>query len=134
MLVSDDVHDETLAKCTPVAASTRKGTSQTLAGTRWQFKRFADASSKPWFEAKWKDKVFGGFTNSASLDGNKLNTLTYFVLLSGQHGGLWVSLAMKPANVKASPTRRPEQDGGLSRADGAVRRRRRPRRDVRRRS
>jgi NAD(P)H dehydrogenase (quinone) len=36
------------------------------------------------------------------LNGDKLNTLEYFVLLSGQHGGLWVSLALKPANGKAS--------------------------------
>ena len=36
------------------------------------------------------------------MNGDKLNTLEYFVLLAGQHGGLWVSLGMKPANVKAS--------------------------------
>jgi multimeric flavodoxin WrbA len=68
----------------------------------WQFKKFADTSSKPWFADKWKDKIFGGFTNSASINGDKLSTLQYFVLLAGQHGGLWVSLAIKPANVKAS--------------------------------
>ncbi|MBP1849634.1 flavodoxin family protein [Rhizobium halophytocola] len=73
-----------------------------MGGPSWQFKKFADASSKPWFSAKWQDKVFGGFTNSASLNGDKLNTLQYFVLLSGQHGGLWVSLGLKPSNVKAS--------------------------------
>ncbi|MDE2435700.1 MAG: flavodoxin family protein, partial [Sphingomonadales bacterium] len=30
----------------------------------WQFKKFADATSKAWFTRKWADKVFGGFTNS----------------------------------------------------------------------
>ena len=78
------------------------GSPTYMGGPSWQFKKFADTSSKPWFEEKWKDKVFGGFTNSASINGDKLNTLQYFVLLAGQHGGLWVSLAMKPANVKAS--------------------------------
>lgn len=78
------------------------GSPTYMGGPSWQFKKFADASSKPWFEEKWKDKVFGGFTNSASINGDKLNTLQYFVLLAGQHGGVWVSLAMKPANVKAS--------------------------------
>ncbi|AEG50161.1 flavodoxin/nitric oxide synthase [Sphingobium chlorophenolicum L-1] len=78
------------------------GSPTYMGGPSWQFKRFADASSKPWFAEAWKDKVFGGFTNSASINGDKLNTLQYFVLLAGQHGGLWVSLAMKPANVKAS--------------------------------
>ncbi len=78
------------------------GSPTYMGGPSWQFKKFADASSKPWFSAKWQDKVFGGFTNSASLNGDKLNTMQYFVLLSGQHGGLWVSLAIKPANLKAS--------------------------------
>jgi NAD(P)H dehydrogenase (quinone) len=78
------------------------GSPTYMGGPSWQFKKFADASSTPWFEGKWKDKVFGGFTNSASINGDKLNTLQYFLLLAGQHGGLWVSLAIKPANVKAS--------------------------------
>lgn len=47
-------------------------------------------------------QIFGGFTNSASLNGDKLNTLQYFALLAGQHGGLWVSLGVKPSNTKAS--------------------------------
>jgi multimeric flavodoxin WrbA len=78
------------------------GSPTYMGGPSWQFKKFADASSKPWFGSKWQDKVFGGFTNSASMNGDKLNTLEYFVLLAGQHGGLWVSLGIKPANVKAS--------------------------------
>jgi NAD(P)H dehydrogenase (quinone) len=78
------------------------GSPTYMGGPSWQFKKFADASSRAWFEGQWKDKIFGGFTNSASLNGDKLNTLNYFVLLSGQHGGLWVSLGMKPANTKAS--------------------------------
>ena len=38
-----------------------------MGGVPWQFKKFADASSKAWFTRQWQDKVFGGFTNSASL-------------------------------------------------------------------
>ncbi|CAM3441914.1 MULTISPECIES: flavodoxin family protein [Thalassospira] len=68
----------------------------------WQFKKFADASSKAWFVDAWEDKVMGGFTNSASLNGDKLSTLQYFMLLACQHGGHWVSLAIKPANTKAA--------------------------------
>lgn len=78
------------------------GSPTYMGGPSWQFKKFADTSSKAWFSEKWKDKLFGGFTNSASLNGDKLNTLQYFLLLAGQHGGLWVSLGVKPANVKAS--------------------------------
>lgn len=78
------------------------GSPTYMGGPSWQFKKFADASSKPWFAAAWKDKVFGGFTNSASLNGDKLNTLTYFALLCAQHCGLWVSLDIKPANHSTS--------------------------------
>jgi multimeric flavodoxin WrbA len=78
------------------------GSPTYMGSPSWQFKKFADASSKPWFAEKWKNKLFGGFTNSASMNGDKLNTLQYFALLAAQHGGLWVGLAIKPANHKAS--------------------------------
>ncbi|WP_423760595.1 flavodoxin family protein [Burkholderia sp. NLJ2] len=78
------------------------GSPTYMGGPSWQFKKFADASSKPWFDSAWQNKIFGGFTNSASINGDKLNTLEYFVLLAGQHGGIWVGMDIKPANVKAS--------------------------------
>jgi NAD(P)H dehydrogenase (quinone) len=56
----------------------------------WQFKKFADASSKRWFTGQWKDKVAGGFTISASFSGDKLSTLQYMVTLAMQHGMIWV--------------------------------------------
>lgn len=87
------------------------GSPTYMGGPSWQFKKFADASSKPWFADVWKDKVLGGFSNSANINGDKLNTLQYFVLLAGQHGGLWVSLAVKPANVKASKRDDPNRMG-----------------------
>lgn len=78
------------------------GSPTYMGGPSWQFKKFADASSKPWFEGKWVNKVFGGFTNSASINGDKLNTLAYFFLLAGQHGGIWVNMDIKFSNTKAS--------------------------------
>lgn len=68
----------------------------------WQFKRFADASSKPWFGQKWRNKIAAGFTNSASMNGDKLSTLHYFFTLAMQHGMIWVGTAMMPANSKAA--------------------------------
>ncbi len=68
----------------------------------WQFKKFADASSKAWYSQTWKDKLFAGFTNSAGLAGDKHSTLAYFVTLAMQHGGLWVGNGMMPANSKAA--------------------------------
>jgi NAD(P)H dehydrogenase (quinone) len=78
------------------------GSPTYMGGPSWQFKKFADASSKPWFSDSWKDKVFGGFTNSASVNGDKLATLQYFALLAAQHRGIWVGMGMKSSNTKAS--------------------------------
>ncbi|WP_219701522.1 flavodoxin family protein [Marinomonas lutimaris] len=73
-----------------------------MGGAPWQFKKFADATSKAWFTQAWKDKVFGGFTNSASLNGDKQVTLIYLQTLASQHGGIWVSLGLPPANALAA--------------------------------
>lgn len=78
------------------------GSPTYMGGPSWQFKKFADASSKPWFADLWQDKVFGGFTNSASVNGDKLATLQYFTLLAAQHRGLWVGVGMKSSNTKAA--------------------------------
>jgi NAD(P)H dehydrogenase (quinone) len=56
----------------------------------WQFKKFADASSKKWFTSAWAGKVAGGFTVSASPSGDKLSTLQYFITLAMQQGMIWV--------------------------------------------
>lgn len=87
------------------------GSPTYMGGPSWQFKKFADASSKPWFEGRWQNKIFGGFTNSASMNGDKLNTLEDFFLLAGQHGGIWVSMDIKPANTKASKRDDPNRMG-----------------------
>ncbi|HAJ89409.1 MAG TPA: NADPH-dependent FMN reductase, partial [Rhodospirillaceae bacterium] len=61
-----------------------------MGNVSWQFKKFADASSKVWFTRGWQDKVFGGFTNSASLNGDKQVSLIWMQTLASQHGGIWV--------------------------------------------
>jgi len=78
------------------------GTPTYMGGPSWQFKKFADASSKAWFTRAWQDKFFAGFSVSASLNGDKGMTLAYLNTLAAQHGGLWVSLGMLPANTLAS--------------------------------
>ena len=59
----------------------------------WQFKKFADATSKQWMSGAWKNKVAGGFTISANLSGDKLSTIQYFMTLSMQLGMVWVGQA-----------------------------------------
>ncbi|MBK9440306.1 MAG: flavodoxin family protein [Comamonadaceae bacterium] len=77
--------------------------SPTYMGTvSWQFKKFADASSKAWFSQAWKDKIFGGFTASANVNGDKHSTLHYFMTLAMQHGGIWVGTGLLYNTTKAS--------------------------------
>ena len=84
------------------AAAIIFGTPTYMGGPSWQFKKFADASSKIWYSRGWQDKVFGGFTNSASPVGDKGATMIQLQTLASQHGGIWVSLGMLPANSKAA--------------------------------
>lgn len=77
--------------------------SPTYMGTvSWQFKKFADASSKQWFTQAWKDKLFAGFTNSATMNGDKLSTLHYLFTLAMQHSGVWVGTGLMPSNTKGA--------------------------------
>jgi NAD(P)H dehydrogenase (quinone) len=73
-----------------------------MGGPSADFKKFADASSKPWFAQKWKDKIAAGFTNSAHMNGDKFLTISYFVTLAMQHGMIWVGTGMMPSNTKAA--------------------------------
>jgi multimeric flavodoxin WrbA len=78
------------------------GSPTYMGSVSWQFKKFADATSKPWFSQQWKDKVFGGFTNSATMNGDKHSTLHYFFTLAMQHSGVWVGTGLMPSNTKAA--------------------------------
>jgi NAD(P)H dehydrogenase (quinone) len=78
------------------------GTPTYMGNVSWQFKKFADATGRIWFNRGWQDKVFGGFTISASLNGDKQVSLIALQTLASQHGGIWVSLGLLPSNQKAS--------------------------------
>ena len=93
------------------------GSPTYMGNASWQFKKFADASSKPWFSQDWKDKLFAGFTNSAAMNGDKLSTLSWMVTLAMQHGGIWVGLGILPSSSKAATRNDPNYLGSYS---GAV--------------
>jgi len=78
------------------------GSPTYMGGPSWQFKKFADASSKAWFHKQWRNKIAAGFTNSATLNGDKFSTINYFFTLSQQHGMFWVGMGMHAPNAKAS--------------------------------
>ena len=61
------------------------------------FKAFAEDTVKQWGDGmRWKDKIAAGFTNSANMNGDKLNSLFDLVILAAQHGMHWVSLGLYP--------------------------------------
>ena len=78
------------------------GSPTYMGSVSWQFKKFADASSKPWFGQVWKDKVAAGFTNSASINGDKAGTLDYLYHLAMQHSMVWIGTGVLPSNSKAA--------------------------------
>jgi NAD(P)H dehydrogenase (quinone) len=78
------------------------GTPTYMGSVSWQFKKFAEASSKQWYVQEWKDKVAAGFTNSAGMNGDKQGTLTTLFTLAMQHGMIWVSQGLMPANTKSA--------------------------------
>jgi multimeric flavodoxin WrbA len=78
------------------------GTPTYMGSVSWQFKKFADASSKPWFAQEWKDKIAAGFTNSAGMNGDKQGVLTTLFTLAMQHGMIWVSQGLMPSNTRGA--------------------------------
>lgn len=78
------------------------GSPTYMGSVSWQFKKFADASSKYWFSQAWKNKVFGGFTNSASMNGDKHSTIHFFFTLAMQHSGIWAGTGLMPSNSKSA--------------------------------
>lgn len=78
------------------------GSPTYMGSVSWQFKKFADASSKKWFTQEWKNKIFAGFTNSASMNGDKGSTIQYLVTLAMQHSGVWVGTGLMPSSTKAA--------------------------------
>jgi len=78
------------------------GSPTYMGSVSWQFKKFADTSSRRWLNQAWKDKIAAGFTNSASLNGDKHSTLHYFMTLAMQHSMWWVGTGLMPSNTKAA--------------------------------
>jgi multimeric flavodoxin WrbA len=69
------------------------GSPTYMGGPSWQFKKFAEASSKKWMPQTWKNKIAAGFTNSASYSGDKLATLQQIWILAMQQSMIWVGQA-----------------------------------------
>ncbi len=60
------------------------------------FAKFEEWTSKRWMARAWQNKLASGFTNSASWNGDKQNTLVQLMTLAMQHGMVWVGLGLAP--------------------------------------
>lgn len=60
------------------------------------FKAFMEAAFGRWTKQAWKDKFAGGFTNSASLNGDKTNTQIQLLVFAAQMGMIWVPMGDHP--------------------------------------
>ena len=72
------------------------GTPTYMGNVSAGFAAFSEWSSKRWMERKWQNKLAAGFTNSASWNGDKQNTLVQLLTLAMQHGMVWVGLGLAP--------------------------------------
>lgn len=61
-----------------------------------EFKKFMEATASIWAKQGWKNKLAAGFTNSSSVNGDKLNTLVNLSLFAAQHSMLWIPLGLLP--------------------------------------
>lgn len=73
------------------------GTATYMGNIASDMKKFMEVSVKKWFAGAWKNKIAGGFSNSSSFSGDKLNTLQGIVVFAMQHGMIWVGTGMFPA-------------------------------------
>jgi NAD(P)H dehydrogenase (quinone) len=72
------------------------GTPTYMGGPSAEFAKFMEWSSKHWMARAWQNKLAAGFTNSASWNGDKQNTLVQLLTLAMQHGMVWVGLGLAP--------------------------------------
>jgi multimeric flavodoxin WrbA len=72
------------------------GSPTYMGGPSSEFAKFMEWSSKRWMARAWQDKLAAGFTNSASWNGDKHNTLVQLLTLAMQHGMVWVGLGLAP--------------------------------------
>lgn len=62
------------------------------------FKAFVEAAFTPWTTQAWKDKLAGGFTNSASQSGDKLVALEQLAVFAAQMSMQWIGVGDLPGN------------------------------------
>ncbi|MEU8244268.1 flavodoxin family protein [Actinoplanes missouriensis] len=88
--------DEPLWQALADAEAIIFGTPTYMGSQSAVFQAFAEASGSIWARQGWRDKIAAGFTTSAGVNGDKLNTLSSLAVFAAQHGMHWVSLGLPP--------------------------------------
>lgn len=93
LLSLDDLNEE-LWKTLEMADAIIMGSPTYMSGSSAAFRKFVEATSSIWADnLRWRNKLAGGFTNSGSMSGDKLQTLVEMALFAAQHGMIWVGMA-----------------------------------------
>lgn len=74
------------------------GSTTYMGSVSWVFKAFMESAFDTWFVQGWKDKLAGGFTNSASQSGDKLMSLQQLAVFAAQMNMLWIPVGDPPGN------------------------------------
>jgi multimeric flavodoxin WrbA len=78
-----------------------------------EFKRFMESTGSIWAQQRWKNKMAAGFTNSSSINGDKLSTLISLSIFAAQHSMMWIPLGILPKYDDAG-NQLPEHNGMAS--------------------
>lgn len=90
--------DEAIAKDVLQADGVIFGCPTLMGMVSAPFKAFMEAAFMPWAKQAWKDKFAGGFTNSASVNGDKTNTQIQLLVFAAQMGMMWIPMGDHPGN------------------------------------
>lgn len=80
------------------------GTPTYMGSISAKLKEFIELASGRWMAGKWRNKIAAGFTNSGSLSGDKLSSLTQLFVNAMQHGMIWVGLDQQSPTHKGEET------------------------------
>lgn len=77
-----------------------------------KLKAFFEKTSSLFVSRQFQDKLVGGFTNSASISGDKQSTLLQIFTFAAQQGLIWVPLGQLPTNNKSEFNSEAQNRGG----------------------
>lgn len=89
-------HDEAISEAILRADGVIFGCPTLMGMVSAPFKAFMEGAFTSWAVQGWKDKFAGGFTNSASLNGDKTNTQIQLLVFAAQMAMMWVPMGDHP--------------------------------------